>query len=95
MKLFGITLRKPSFNEITAAAVMGVGLWLACLGVMNASGQPMGRMDAGAALLVVVWACVAVRLGINVSAGVRHLAVNALVSAALLVVYQGAWALAS
>ena len=37
MQLFGITLRKATFNEITAAAVMGTGLWLAGLGAAQAS----------------------------------------------------------
>jgi hypothetical protein len=95
MNLFGITLRKPTFNETTAATVMGVGLWVACLGLMKASGRPMDLMEAGAALLMMVWACIGVRMGINVASGVRHLVANAFISAALLVAYQGAWALAA
>jgi hypothetical protein len=95
MKLFGITLRKPSFNEFTAATVMGVGLWILCLGLMKASGRPMEVMEAGAALLMMVWACLGVRLGLNVTAGTRHLVANAFISAALLLAYQGAWALAA
>jgi hypothetical protein len=29
MKILGIELRKPSFEEVTASAVMAAGLWLA------------------------------------------------------------------
>ena len=46
MKLFGIPLRKPSFNEVTAATIMAVGLWLACLGGAVAFGQHMVRAPA-------------------------------------------------
>jgi hypothetical protein len=95
MTFFGITLRKPSFNEFTGATVMGIGIWLACLGMMKASGHPIGLMEAGAGLLLMVWACVGVRLGINVSSGVRHLVANVVVSVLLLGVYEAAWALAA
>ena len=33
MKLLGIELRKATFNEITAAAVLGTGLWMVGLGI--------------------------------------------------------------
>jgi hypothetical protein len=95
MTLFGISLRKPTFNEITAATVMGVGLWIACLGLMKASGRPMDLMEAGAALLMMIWACLGVRMGINVAAGVRHVVANAFICATLLLAYQGAWAFAT
>jgi hypothetical protein len=94
MNLFGIALRKPSFNEVTAATVMGVGLWLAVLAVARAFGHGLDIVDAGAALLVMVWGCVGVRLGIEIGKGSRHLAANLVVSAMLLAVYQGAWAIA-
>ena len=29
MKILGVELQKPSFNQITAAAVMAAGLWMA------------------------------------------------------------------
>ena len=92
MTLLGIALRRPSFNELTAATVMAVGLWLATLGLLNAGGQPLTRTDAGAALLVLLWACIGARLGIKVGAGPHHLAVNLAVSGALLLAYQAAWA---
>jgi hypothetical protein len=95
MKLIGIPLRKPSFNEITASMVMGVGLWLTALGVMHAVPLPMNRADAGALLIVVLWGCLCVRLGIHVGRGSRHLLANIVVGAALLGLYQAAWALAA
>lgn len=94
MKLIGIPLRRPTFGELTAAAVMATGLWLAALGVSRAAQFPMDRIDAGALLVVVAWGCVSVRLGIRVGHGNRHLVANLLVSAALLLVYQSAWAIA-
>jgi hypothetical protein len=92
MKILGISLRKPSFNEVTAATVMGVGLWLAIIAVAQATGQGLTRMDAGAGLLVVVWGCIGTRLGIRIDQGTRHVMANLAVSAVLLSAYQGAWA---
>jgi len=94
MNIFGISLRKPSFNEVTAATVMGVGLWLAILAVARSLGHGLDVVDAGAALLVMVWGCIGVRLGIEIGKGSRHLVANLAVSALLLAAYQGAWALA-
>ena len=90
MKLFGIPLRKPSFNEVTAATIMAVGLWLACLGGATAFGQQMSRIDAGAALIVILWGCLSVRFGVHIGQGRAHLAANISVTAVLLLVYQGA-----
>lgn len=94
MKLIGIPLRRPNFGELTAAAVMATGLWLAALGFMRAAQWPIDRVDAGALLIVVAWGCVSVRLGIRIGMGHRHLAANLLVSGALLLLYQSAWAFA-
>lgn len=94
MHLIGIPLRRPRFGEITAAAVMATGVWLAVLGFMRAAQLPIDRMDAGALLLVVAWGCVSARVGIRVGMGHRHLVANLLVSGALLLVYQSAWAIA-
>ena len=93
MTLFGIQLRRPSFNEITAATVMAVGLWIAAVGLAQATGHGLEAHDAGALLLVAIWACV--RLGLKVGNGGRHLAANLGVSAVLLAVYQGALVLAA
>lgn len=90
MTFFGIELRKPSFNEITAATIMGVGVWLACLGGAAAFGHHMSRVDAGAALLVILWGCLSVRFGVHIGQGRAHLVANVGVTALLLLVYQGA-----
>jgi hypothetical protein len=95
MNLIGIPLRRPSFGELTAAAVMATGVWLAAVGLARALHLPLDRVEAGALLLVVVWGCLSARLGIRIGAGHRHLMVNLGVSAVLLGAYQGAWALAS
>ena len=57
MKILGIQLSKPSFNEITASAIMAAGLWLAIVALWRVSEQPLDRIEAGAALLVVFWGC--------------------------------------
>ena len=90
MKIFGVTLRKPSFNEITASAVMATGLFLAALGLMRALHRPIDSIEAGALLLVVLWGCISVRLGIRIEQGKQHMVVNLMVSALLLGAYQGA-----
>lgn len=89
MKLLGIQLRKPSFNEVTASAVMAAGLWLAYVALLRTTGGVFEPIDAGAALLVIFWGCVCARLGIHVGRGVRHLALNVLMGGALLAAYQG------
>lgn len=95
MKILGIQLRRPSFAEVTASGVMATGLWLAFVGLSRVSGQPFDAADAGAALLVIFWGCVCVRLGIRVDHGLRHLVLNVLLGGALLLVYQGVLAFAA
>lgn len=90
MHFLGIPLRKPSFNELTASAILAVGLWLACVGLLHASGHPLGRLDAGAALLISAWSCLGARVGIRLDQGSRHLAANLVVSGLLLALYEGA-----
>jgi hypothetical protein len=95
MTLFGIELRRPSFNEITAATVMAVGLWVAVIGLAQATGHGLQARDAGAVLVVAIWGCIGVRVGFGVGKGGRHLAAHVGVSAILLGLYQGALVLAS
>ena len=93
MKLLGIELRRPSFNEITAATVLAVGLWIAVVGIARVSGHPLLGPEAGALLVLALWACIAVRIGLALDKGRRHLVANIAISAVLLGVYQGAIAL--
>jgi hypothetical protein len=95
MKILGIPLRRPSLDEITAATVMGVGLWVAAVGLMKALRVDFTLADAGALLLVLVWACNSVRLGIRIEQGRRHLLANLAVSALLLGLYETARVVAS
>ena len=88
MKILGVELSKPTFNQVTAAAVMAAGLWMAAVALLRSAGQPLDRVDAGAALLVIFWGCVCVRMGIRVDRGPRHLAVNLLCAGVLLAAYQ-------
>ncbi len=90
MTLFGIQIRKPSFNEATAAVVMGIGLWIAVLGIARASGHGLDIHEAGALLLLAVWASVGARIGLGLDKGRRHLLANLGVSGMLLALYQGA-----
>ena len=92
MKLFGITLRRATFNEITAAAVLGTGLWMVGLGFAQAAGHGLDIREAGALLLVTAWACIAVRIGLGVDQGRRHFLVNLCAIAVLLGAYDGAFA---
>lgn len=89
MHLIGIPLRKPSFGEVTSAAVLAVGLWLLALGLIRATDMAVTRIDAGALLLVAMWGCVGGHVGVRVDKGQRHLVANLLVSGVLLAVYQG------
>ena len=88
MKILGIEFRKPSFNETTAATVLAIGLWLACLGASHASGIVLDRHDAGALLLVAFWGCIGVRLGLGFDKGSRHTAVHVGVATLLLGSYE-------
>jgi hypothetical protein len=94
MKILGLPLRKPPFNELTAAVIMGAGLWVLAVGLLHVAQVSIGKVDAGALLVVVLWGCISVRLGIRIGMGTRHLVANLMVTAALLTVYQGAWAIA-
>jgi hypothetical protein len=69
MTFLGIELRRPSFNEITAATVMAVGLWVAVIGLARASGHALQAHDAGAILVVAVWGCIGARLGFGIAKG--------------------------
>ena len=89
MKILGVELRQPTFNELTASAIMAAGLWLACVAFLQASHQPLDRSEAGGALLVIFWGCVGARLGIRIDRGVQHLALNVLGGAVLLGIYHG------
>jgi len=88
MKILGIQLSKPSFVEVTASAVMAAGLWLATIALFKVTEQPMDRIQAGAALLVIFWSCVGVRMGIRLDKGLRHVAVNVLLGGVILMVYN-------
>ena len=89
MKILGIQLNKPSFNELTASAVMAAGLWLACMALFKVSNQPLDRIEAGAALLMIFWGCVGVRIGIRLDRGLRHVAANLVCGGAILLIYHG------
>jgi hypothetical protein len=67
---------------------MGVGLWVAGVGLMKLLRLDLPPADAGAMLLVLLWACTSVRLGIHIEQGRRHLLVNLAVSAVLLGLYE-------
>lgn len=92
MHLLGIRLRRPSFNELTAASVMALGLWLLTAALLWRFGDAPSRFDAGAALIVIWWASIAACIGIRPTHGTRHLAVNVAVSALLLGGYSVVWA---
>ena len=89
MHFLGIPLSKPTFNEFTASAVMAAGLWLVGVALMSASHQPLDRVEAGGALLIVFWGCVGARIGIRIERGARHLVANLVCGAVLLATYQG------
>ena len=91
MKLLGIPIRMPTHAELLGAAVMGTGLWVAAVGCLRFAAVEIDPVDAGALLLVSLWGCVSVRLGIRIGEGHRHLVANLFVSAALLGFYQSAW----
>lgn len=92
MKFLGIALVRPTFQQFTSAVVLGIGLWMLVIGLARAAGAGLTAVDAGAALLVAVWSCVATQLGIHVARGGRHLALNLGANALLLLLYQAAWA---
>jgi hypothetical protein len=88
VKFIGIPLRKPAFAEVTAAALMAVGLWAAAVGLLLSSRVSFDRVDAGALLLVLAWGCVSTRMGIRVGQDSRHLLANLVGCSLLLGVYQ-------
>ncbi|MBC7955782.1 MAG: hypothetical protein H7Y33_07930 [Cytophagales bacterium] len=90
MKIIGISLYKPRFYELTAAVIMGAGLWTLAVGLLHVLQFEISRADAGALLVVVTWGCVSARLGIRIGQGHRHLAASLLGSASLLALYEGA-----
>jgi hypothetical protein len=93
MKFLGIALRKPSFSELTGAAVMAVGCWVLAAGLAKASGHPLDSADAGSLLIVIFWAAIGTRLGLRLDHGPRHLAAHLAIAGLLLGTYQGALAL--
>ena len=93
MTLFGIPTRTPSFAEFTAASLMGLGIWLAGIGLLWRLNHAPSSFDAGALLLVLAWGCIGVRLGIRPDRGTRHVVANFAVSAVLLGCYAAVWGL--
>ena len=94
MHILGIDFRQPSFGELTAAAVMACGCWLAATGIANVSGHPLSSRDAGALLAVIGWGAVSARLGVRLDKGGRHAIAHVTVSALLLGCYEAAMAAA-
>jgi hypothetical protein len=95
MKIIGVELRKPTFNELTTSAVMAAGLWIAYIGVAKAVGSTLDPANAGGMLLVIFWGCVCARFGIRIDRGVRHLVLNVAFGGVLLLAYQAAIAAVS
>lgn len=93
--LLGVPLRRPGPFEVTAAAVLATGLWVAAIALARTLHLHLDRVEAGALLLVLAWACMAVRLGIRIERGSRHLLAYGAVNALLLGLYQAGWAWAS
>jgi hypothetical protein len=92
MKLLGVQLRKPTFNEVTASAVMALGLWMVYLGVAKSVGSVPDPITAGGMLVVIFWGCVCARFGIRIDRGLPHLVLNVLFGAVLLLAYQATMA---
>ena len=73
MTLIGIEIKRPSIWSLTQAVGVGVGVWLLLtlspLGAKNA-------VDAGANLATVVFGFVSNVIGVDVTRGARHLALN-------------------
>lgn len=88
MQVVGISLRKPAFNEVTASTIMASGLWVALVGLLQAGGHPLERPEAATLLLVMLWGCLSVRLGIDMAAGWRHRFVHLAVCGVLLGLLQ-------
>jgi len=91
MTLFGITTRRPSFAEVTAASLMALGVWLGAVALLFRLNHAPTGFDAGALLVVLAWGCIGVRLGIRLDHGGRHVLANFAISAVLLGVYAGVW----
>lgn len=89
MKIIGIPLQRPSVNEFTAASILGIGLWVAVVGVLQAAGLGLDRANAGALLVVMWWGSLSARVGIHIGQGQRHLLANLAVSGVLLAAHQG------
>jgi hypothetical protein len=89
MKIIGIPLQRPSFNQFTAASVLAIGLWLAALGILQTAGWGLDRNNAGALLVVMWWGSLSAPVGIRIGEGQRHLLANLVVSGLLLGAYEG------
>lgn len=93
MQIFGIPTRLPSLLEVTAASVMALGVWLGAVALLFRLDHAPTAFDAGALLVVLAWGCIGVRLGFRLDRGMRHVLANFAISALLLGLYIGVWAL--
>lgn len=89
MNILGVTLNKPSFTEVTWAALIACVWWVAALGIWTVAGGRPEPVDAGATLLIIFWGCICPRCGIRIDRGFSHLALNMVVSAIILTAFQG------
>ena len=79
---------------VSGLTVLAVGLWIAAIGIARVTGHALLGPEAGALLVVALWACIAVRIGLALDKGRRQMIANLAISAVLLGVYQGAIGLA-
>jgi hypothetical protein len=89
MNILGITLSRPSFNEITWTALIACIWWVAAIGIWQLAGGKPDVVDAGATLLIIFWGCLCPRCGIRIDRGLPHLFLNLVISALILTAFQG------
>ena len=85
MTVFGVDLKHPSLNELTAAVVIAVGLWLFLVFVGLASTTKVG---AGANLAALAFGCISSTCGLSASKGIWPLALNIIGCCLVLAAYH-------
>jgi len=93
MQILGITLRRPTYREVTRTTLIATVVLVVIAVVAPAAGFYPSRFTAVVLFATSLWGMIGNLMGISVRAGWRHLLLNVSGSVVLAIVISLAWTL--